>query len=932
MSSTSQQTPQPFLWSQKCQNLPRFKIYRSGNCVCFSDAPPDTLIHIVFEDENPGGYVIPVTYGNTSDCYCPTIDMAQYIQHGKWIYFIATDFNDRNTIYACTDYIDNFYASMDLSIKPSVKFEIITELAPKNVYAVLEIQLDAPLPFPDLPFFTLRNMCWANTPCGYVPYLCSSGYAFLVYMIISEYCGNNNLKPPDWTEICDAWFTYLDAQFEYQQNRIVIRKVFDETTLFNPINTGDYCLDDTGRQIPIRATWLDLDDFVVLSYRQIIVFTIDSNANIVCGSEVENICLPGSTGIAVDIGNPFKAAEDEYIKARQLIGLQLNMVGLLSNVQDKVSSVASTVSTTILNALNIFPFYIPSTPTEGLSPVYEPFISFLAQAIVTNIEGTINRAVRIVVKNIARTYMALKTYFELGLSAPTSAVILFLNNIIKLIADIGCKIASKCIGFVSIVLTVPYAVKRLREVAEQEYDIKKPLTSIKNMLIGFGEAVRDIFTMWLASIFAGAVLCPFAKCPKLQSISSPFIHLPDWYVFEDFCADLCRVPLIEGRIKDYATCVSKCIAMFAPRTPTRELVIVERDRATAYINESITLADVNTYSTLLRNAPVNKESTSLGDAVDIVKRDRIISGEKTAINLSETHSVTVGTRVVQSPAEFIPFGDYTGVSIAYRIISGVNEGIGSFDSTYAQVGSRIIEDIPESIGITDKSPEWIPLPYIKPYARWIEAVSEYISMPYGISVVVTNVLTGEVTRVGATSRTFSSVDVVSDSASIEATPAVFILPSDSTQDLFTDSAQVVAKPPIYIQPSDSTQDIFIDLPLVGLVRPVKLSTPVAPLAQITVPPVPPYLRMLAMSLVKRTSLSISVPHSIRTETAVKLTTPGRLAVYTLIPQASRQKAGIQLTSPARLSIYMLMPHAVRTVTGVQLTSPARASAQITITV
>ena len=434
MSSTSQQTPQPFLWSQRCQNLPRFKIYRSGNCVCFSDAPPDTRILIVFEDENPGGVVIPVS-GN---CFCPTVDMAQFVQRGKWLYLIATDTSDVNSIYACTDYIDNFYTSVDFSIKPSVRFEIVTQLAPKNVYAVLEIQLDASLPFPNLPFLTLRDMCWADTPWGRLPYVCRLGYTFPVYLSISRYCENNGLNPPDWVTQFDTWFTYLDAEFEYQGNRIVIRKVFDETTLFNPINTGYYCTDDVGRQIPIKATWLDMFNFAVESYNEIIVYKIDSNANIVCEWQVGAICIPAPTGISVDIGNPFEADADDYIRARQLIGLQLNMVGVLSNVQDTVGRVSSAVSTTILNALNVFPFYVPTTPTEGLKPINELFISFLVQAVVSNIEGVINRAVRIVIKNIARTYMVLKTYFELGLSTPTSALILFLNNFIKLIADIGC--------------------------------------------------------------------------------------------------------------------------------------------------------------------------------------------------------------------------------------------------------------------------------------------------------------------------------------------------------------------------------------------------------------------------------------------------------------------------------------------------------------
>jgi len=914
MSSTSQQTPQPFLWSQRCQNLPRFKIYRSGNCVCFSDAPSDTRIYIVFEDENPGGYVIPVS-GN---CFCPTIDMAQFIQHGKWIYFIATDTSDVNTIYACTDYIDNFYASMDLSIKPSIRFGIITELAPKNVYAVLEIQFDAPLPFPNLPFLTSRDMCWANTACGYIPYMCRDGYALLTYLTISEYCENNNLKSPDWTETCNTWITYLDAEFSYQQNRIVIRKVFDETTLFNPINTGFYCLDDAGRQIPIRATWLDMDDFVVLSYNEVIVFNIDSNANIVCEQMVDSICLPTPTSIGIGIGNPFKADADDYIKARQLIGLQLNMVGALSNVQDTVSRVASAVSTTILNALNVFPFYVPTTPTEGLKPINESFISFLAQAVVSNIEGVIDKAVRIVIKNIARTYMVLKTYFELGLSVPTSALILFLNNFIKLIADIACKIASKCIGFVSIVLTIPYAVKRLREVAEQEYDIKKPLTSIKNMFIGFGEAVRDIFTTWLASLFAGAVLCTFAKCPKLQPIQPPFIHLPDWYVFEDFCADLCRTPLIEGRIRDYMTCVNKCVTSFAPRSPTESVVVSEAGRTTAYVDESITLTDVSAYSTVSKNIPINTESVSLGDTASTATGKRETASASESIGLSETHSYTTATRTTQSLGESASLSDAINAFVAQRIVVNVSEGSGISEAVSTQIPSVVKVNVSEGFSSSDEMPEWVPFPPITPYARWIEAVNEYIDPYYGTSTVATDTLTGEVITVGEIGKAFHSTDLVED------TP------------------QIIAKPPIHILPSDTTEKMLTELPIIGLIRSATLSTPYASILGILVPHALRYLGAVELTSPYTSMLGTLIPHSIRTNIGVQLTSPYTSILSALVPYSTRTEIAVQLTTPAISSIgitipatplylrmltmssaesvstYILVPHSTRTVTSVKI--------------
>jgi hypothetical protein len=956
MSSTSQQTPQPFLWSQRCQNLPRFKIYRSGNCVCFSDAPPATRILIVFEDENPGGIAIPVLYDRTSGCFCPTVDMAQFVKRGKWIYFIATDLFDPNTIYACTDYIDNFYTSVDFSIKPSIRFEIITQLAPKNVYAVLEIQLDASQPFPNLPFLTLRDMCWADTPWGRLPYVCRLGYTFTVYMSISRYCESNGLKSPEWVSQFDTWYTFLDAEFSYQQNRIVIRRVFDETTLFNTINTGYYCLDNAGRQIPIKITWLDILTFAVESYNEVIVYKIDSNANIVCEWQVGNICMPASTGISVDIGNPFKADADDYIRARQLIGLQLNMVGLLNNVQNTLSKVASTVSTTILNALNMLPFYVSSTPTEGLKPVIESFISFIAQAITSNIEGVSDRAVRIVVKNIARTYMVLKTYFELGLSVPTSALILFLNHFIKLVADMACRIASKCIGFVSIVLTVPYAVKRLREVAEQEYDIKKPLTSMKNMFIGFGEAVRDIFTTWLASIFAGAVLCTFAKCPKLPSIQPPFIHLPDWYVFEDFCADLCRTPLIEGRIRDYITCVNKCITSIAPRSPTETVVVTEAGRTTAYIDESIVLADVGTYSTASKNVPINTESVSLGDTASTTTRKRETASTSESISLSDSYSYTTATRTIQSLSESTSFYDSASYTTATKVTIELNESIGNIDSVNTSTASVISKAITEGVGSSDKMPGWVPFPPITPYARWIEAVNEYIDPYYGASMVATNALTGEVIRVGEIGRTFHSTDLIEDMPQIVAKPPIYILPSESSKDMFTESSIIGLIRSVSLSTSY--------LSILGILIPhvirtktaVQLTTPIAPLIGITIPAVSPYLRTLFMSSVKRLSAYILTVHSIRAKSSILLTSPTRLSIYALVPQATRQKTIVQLLSPARLSIYALVPQAtrqktivqllsparlsiyalvpqgIRTKSGIQLTSPAETCAQITITV
>jgi len=896
--------------------------------VCFSDAPSGTLVLAVFEDENPGGFVIPVSYGRSSNCFCPSIDLAQFIQHGKWVYFIATDLSDMNTIYACTDYIDNFYASMDLSIKVDKRLDIVTQLAPKNVYAVLEITLTAPLPFPKLPFLTLDRMCWVDTTWGRFPYECTSGYDVMIFLWIDKYCKNNNLKPPEWTDVWDSWFTYIDAEFYYEPYKIVFRKVFDETTLFNTINTGYYCTDDAGRQIPIKLTWLDIDRFVVTIYNEMFIYITTSDGTIVCRNQANGVCLTSTTGQRLDIGNPFEDKADDFNRARQLIALQLQATGTIGSTQNAISNMASAISTALLNALNLYPFYTPETPAEGLKPINESFISFLAQTVVSSIEGTISKAIRIVIKNIARTYMVLKTYFELGLSVPTSALILFLNNFLKLIVDVACKIASKCIGVVSIVLTIPYAVKRLREVAEQEYDIRKPLTSLKNMFIGFGKAARDIFTTWLASVFAGAVVCVFAKCPKLQSIQPPFISLPDWYVFEDFCADLCRTPLIEGRIRDYMTCVNRCITSIAPRSPAEKVVVTEAGRTMVYIDESIVSVDMGAYTT----RPIKAEGIHPIDSLSMVVRNRVQRSASDDIKPSDAYRYTTATRTTQSLSESTSFYDSASYTTATRVARELSESVTSKDSVNTVMPSVVSRTITEGVGSSDKMAGWVPLPPITPYVRWIEAVNEYIDPYYGASMVATDVLTGEVIRVGEIGRAFHSMDMISD------------------------SAQITAKPPIYILPSESSERMFAELPSIGLIRLVSLSTPyvsilgilvphsiriktavqlatpATPLVGITVPAVSPYLRMLLMSSANRLSAYILTVHSIRTKTGVQLRSPSRLSMYASLPQGTRTKSGIQLTSPSRLSMYASLPQGTRTKSGIQLTSPARTCAQITITV
>jgi hypothetical protein len=928
MSSTAQ----PFLWSQRCQNLPKFKIYRSGNCVCFSDAPPNTQVLIVFEDENPGGFVIPVSYSRSSNCFCPSIDLAQFIQHGKWVYFIATDLSDMNTIYACTDYIGNFYASMDLSIKVDTRLDIITQLAPKNVYAVLEITLTAPLQFPKLSFLRLEDMCWADTTWGKFPYECKPGYDVMIFLWIDKYCKNNSLKPPEWTDVWNQWFTYIDADFYYEPYKIVFRKLFDETTLFNTINTGYCCTDDVGRQIPIKLTWLDIDRFIVTIYNEMFIYIITSDGTIVCRNQVNGACFTSTTGQRVDIGNPFQAKADDFNRARQLIALQLQALGTIGSTQSAVSGMASAVSTALLNALNLYPFYTPETPTEGMKPVSEAPITYFVNTVISSIEDAVGKAIRIVIKSIARTYMVLKTYFELGLSVPTSALILFLNNFIKLIADTACRIASKCIGIVSIVLTVPYAIKRLREVAEQEYDIRKPLTSLWRMFTGFGRAARDIFTVWLASVFAGAVICTFAGCPKLQSIQPPFISLPDWYVFEDFCADLCRTPLIEGRIRDYMTCVNRCITSIAPRSPTEKVVVTEAGRTMVYIDESIVSADMGAYTTRAKNVPINAEEIHSVDSLSMAVRNRVQKSVSESISPSDAYRYTTASRVIQSISESTGFYDSITYSTATKMVRELSESITNRDSVNTVIPSVVSKTISELQPSTDKMPEWVLLPPITPYARWIEAVNEYIDPYYGASMTATDVLTGEVIRAGEISRAFHSTDIAMD------------------------MPQIIVKPPIYILPSESSKEMFAELLLVGLIKPVtlstpyvsvlgiliphiirtrtavKLATPATPLIGITVPAVSPYLRMLGTSSLKRLSAYILAVHSTRTKSGAQLTSPTRLSIYASLPQGTRTKSGAQLTSPTRLSIYASLPQGTRTKSGAQLTSPARTCAQITITV
>jgi len=482
------------------------------------------------------------------------------------------------------------------------------------------------------------------------------------------------------------------------------------------------------------------------------------------------------------------------------------------------------------------------------------------------------------------------------------------------------------------VLTVPYTVKRLRKVAEQEYDIKKPLTSLWRMFTGFGEATRDILTMWLASVFAGAVVCTFAKCPKLESIRPPFIHLPDWYVFEDFCADLCRTPLIEGRIRDYMTCVNRCITSIAPRKPTEKVIVTEVGRTIVYIDESIVSADMGAYTTRAKNVPIEVERIHPVDTSSVTTRKRVQKSVSEGIKPLDAYRYTTATRAIQSLGELVSLYDSTTYLTAIRVVRELSESIEGRDSTSTAISSVVSRTVAEGVGSTDKVPAWVPYPPIIPYARWIEAVNEYIDPYYGASMVATDVLTGEIIRAGEMGRALHSTNTVRDSAQVEAKPAVWVLPSDTTEGMVEDILQIAAKPPIYILPPDTSEKMIAELLSISLVRPVKLSTPCTSTLSILVPAVSPYLRMVAMSSLKRLSAYILIPHTTRTKTGVQLTSPSRLATYILIPHTIRTKTGVQLTSPSRLSMYGLMPQGMRTKTGIQLTSPARVCAQITITV
>jgi hypothetical protein len=451
---------------------------------------------------------------------------------------------------------------------------------------------------------------------------------------------------------------------------------------------------------------------------------------------------------------------------------------------------------------------------------------------------------------------------------------------------------------------------------------------MKNMFIGFGEAVRDIFTTWLASIFAGAVLCTFAKCPKLQSIQPPFISLPDWYVFEDFCADLCRTPLIEGRIRDYITCVNKCITSIAPRSPTETVVVTEAGRTTAYVDES--LIPVDAFANVSKQTMT--ESVSLSDTASTTTRDRRVFSEGESIGLSETYNCVAVTRTIQSLGEPVSLSEAINAFVAQRIVVNVSEGSGISESISTQIPSVAKVDISEGFSSSDKMPEWVPLPSIAPYARWIEAVNEYIDPYYGTSMVATDTLTGEVITAGEVGRTTHDTDTVSDATQVETRPGVWVLPSDTTQGLETDTATYyLLRSVASVSPYVITLSTLLPHSI-RVTTPVKLVTPSVQVFGVTIPPIPSYLKTAQLTSPSRLAIYALMVYAIRTRIGAKLTSPARLSTYILMPHAVRTRTGIQLTSPARLSTYILMPHAVRTRTGIQLTSPARTSAQITITV
>lgn len=563
--------------------------------------------------------------------------------------------------------------------------------------------------------------------------------------------------------------------------------------------------------------------------------------------------------------------------------------------------------------------YTVWVPEEGLKGVEDKSILGVIERVVQSIQWTIDKAIRIVLKNIARTYMVLKTYFELILSVPVTAGVLFINEFLRTVADLACKIAERCIGVVAIVLTIPYAIKKLRKVVEQEYDITKPLTSLRNIVKGFGKAVRDILTVLFVSLIAGATVCVFAKCPKLEALRPPFIALPDWYIFEDFCADLCREPLIRGDIRAYADCIRRCVEMISPRRKTEVVIVRLLDRVIVRVNEWLGSADI----TAPKPWQPIVEHVRVSDVVTTSIAKQSIESVLESIVVESVFPEVAMKRI----DELVTLSDEINTVTRFREVRELSESttIGWYvDFNTPSVSTAHVYD---SLTTDDKMPTWILLPPISSYARWIEAVTEYIDPYHGVSAVAYNTLTGEVIRVGEIGRSVHSYAYARDVLDILAKPAIRVYIADEAraEDFFG-----LAK----LATLTSPEGLGIRTTMIHSAREVAGTELSAEnmVMQILVEAVKWMPVLVELTSPTRLDIRAIAVHSTRMMMGVELASPERLGIRATMVHSTRMIVGVELTSPARLGIKTVAVHSTREVAGAELTSPSKQLLSMTLQV
>jgi len=168
---------------------------------------------------------------------------------------------------------------------------------------------------------------------------------------------------------------------------------------------------------------------------------------------------------------------------------------------------------------------------------------------------------------------------------------------------------------------------------------------------------------------------------------------------------------------------------------------------------------------------------------------------------------------------------------------------------------------------------------ISPYARWMEAVAEYIDPYHGVSAVAYNTLTGEVIRAGEVGRSVHSYAYARDVLDILAKPAI--------REHMADEARA--------------EDFF------GLAKLVTLTAE----------------NMVVQVLVEAVEWMPAL---------VELTSPERLGVRATAVHSTREVAGAELTSPERLGVRATAVHSTREVAGAELTSPSRQLLSMTLQV